>query len=98
MVQDAGGLRLLSKRARRGGGKASGSTLIATSRPRPGVPRAVDLAHAARADGGEDLVGAKAGTGCQRHGVGGILDWGGGRDFGPPLTLPLSPSGGEGSL
>ncbi len=32
-----------------------------------GVPRLVHLAHAARADGGEDFVGAEGGTGCEGH-------------------------------
>ena len=32
-----------------------------------GVACAIDLAHAARADGGEDLVRAKFRTRCQRH-------------------------------
>ena len=31
------------------------------------VPRPIDLAHAARAEGGVDLVGAEGGAGRERH-------------------------------
>ena len=47
-----------SKRGRRSGMSpaSAGSTLTATSRAEPGIPRAVDLAHAPAADRPEDLV------------------------------------------
>ena len=59
------------KRASRSGSRAksSGRTLIATSRLSLRVAGAIDLAHAAGADGGEDLVGAEARARGQRHGL-----------------------------
>ena len=50
------------------GTKASGSTLIATS-VEGRVTGAVDLAHAALADEGGDVVMAEAVTDVQRHGL-----------------------------
>ena len=47
--------------------KASGRTLIATSRLELGVPSAVDLAHAAGADRRENLVGTEWRALIQRH-------------------------------
>ena len=47
--------------------RCAGSTLIATSRSEPRVLRLVDLAHPARARRREDLVGAEAGAGGERH-------------------------------
>ena len=46
---------------------AAGSTLIATSRESRVVPRPLHLSHAAGAQGREDLVGAEAATGRERH-------------------------------
>ena len=45
--------------------KASGSTLMATSRPSVRVARPVDLAHAADAQQGGDLVGPNTCAGGQ---------------------------------
>ena len=57
------------KRARRSGSAANdrGSTLIATCALQLGVGRAIDLAHAARADAGGDLVRANLRPRSQRH-------------------------------
>ena len=49
------------------GAKVAGRTLIATSRFELRVARAIDLAHAARAEGGEDLVRAEASRRRERH-------------------------------
>ncbi len=59
----------ISKRWRRSGSDAvaEGRTFTAISRPSFGVLRPVDLTHAARADRRDDLVGAEAGTGCERQ-------------------------------
>jgi hypothetical protein len=43
------------------------------------VPRPIGLPHPAGADRADDLVGAKSGTGCQRHG---------GRNYRPLTALP----------
>ena len=51
-----------ARQAIRIGANASGSTLIATSRLSLRVARAIDLAHAARADRPSDFVGAEAGA------------------------------------
>ena len=58
-------------RASRSGSSAtaSGRTLIATSRSSLRVARAVDLAHAARAKGREDLVGPEASAGQELIGA-----------------------------
>jgi hypothetical protein len=37
--------------------------------PEAGIARAVDLAHTARAERGDDLVGTEPGPGSQRHRV-----------------------------
>ena len=52
--------------ARESAVNAAGSTLIATSRLQPRVGGAPDLAHAALAELGGDLVGAEAGAGASR--------------------------------
>ena len=57
----------------------------------PGIERLVDLAHAARPDGGEDFVGAKEAAGNQSQGL---------RDYtesGAPNTRPFT-SGSHASL
>ena len=66
MVQGAAARGSPARSAAGGPGRASasaGRTLIATSRARRGVARAIDLAHAARAERSDDLVGADEGTG-----------------------------------
>ena len=47
-----------------------GRTLIATVALEPRVARAIDLAHAARADGREDLVGAELASGGEGQSAG----------------------------
>ena len=67
------GLRLRAGSARaapRRRPPTAGSTLIATSRFSLRVGRAIDLAHAALADLGGDLVRAEAGAGSECHGSG----------------------------
>ena len=49
--------------------EGSGNTLIATSRSSLVSLRAVHLAHATRADGGEDFIGAEFRACGQRHRV-----------------------------
>jgi len=49
--------------------ESSGQDLDRDIAPELGVLRAIDLAHATRADGGGDLEGAKADAGRQSHGV-----------------------------
>ncbi len=75
VVPDPGSLRLLLEAAQAVGvgGEGGGEDLDGDVAAEAWVLRAVDLSHAARADGGEDLVGAEPGAGCQGHGVGGIL-------------------------
>ena len=63
MVQRRGRPRLLLEALqarRRPTATSAGSTLIATSRAEPRVPRPVHLSHPARAERREDLVGAEA--------------------------------------
>jgi hypothetical protein len=43
------------------------NTLIATSRPKLRVACAIDLAHAARADGGDDFVRPESSAGTESH-------------------------------
>ena len=72
-VRDARTARSSSPRARSAGGsrrsteRCGGSTLIATVALEPRVPRLVDLAHPARADRRQDLVGAEPRPGRERH-------------------------------
>ena len=75
VVQDAGGLGLLLEAAQAigVGGEGGGEDLDGDVAAEARVLGAVDLPHAAGADGGEDLVGAEAGAGGERHWVGGIL-------------------------
>ena len=47
--------------------RASGRTLIATSRFSFVSVRAIHLAHAARADGRQDFIGAESRAGSKRH-------------------------------
>ena len=56
------------------------------------VARAIDLAHATRAERRKDLVGAEAGAGCEGHGVGKIV-W---RGLGARPSSSPSPGDGEG--
>ena len=65
MVQGAGGARLLLEAAQpiRVGREGRGQHLDRDLAPEPRVPRAVDLAHPARAEGREHLVGAEASAG-----------------------------------
>ena len=46
---------------------------MAAERPRACVLRAIDLAHAARAERGDDLVDADPGTGGKGHESGGSI-------------------------
>src|SRR6266850_5157794 len=46
---------------------ASGNTLIATCRPSVVSQRAIDLAHAAGAEGGQDFVGAETAAGGESY-------------------------------
>ncbi len=77
VVQDAGGLGLLLEAAQAVGvgGEGGGEDLDRHVAAEARVLRAVHLSHPARADGGEDLVGAEPGAGCQGHRGGGILVW-----------------------
>ena len=59
-------LEALAQRRDRGD-SAAGSTLIATVAIEPRVARAIHLAHAARAERREDLVGAETRTGGETH-------------------------------
>ena len=70
MVQRGQVLASRSNRASRSGScaKASGSTLIATCRPRFVSVARSHLAHAAHADLGGDLIRAEAGASSQSHG------------------------------
>ena len=61
-------LRARSARARSAScANASGRTLIATSRLKLRVARAIDLAHAAHADLGGDFIGAEPGARGKCH-------------------------------
>ncbi len=97
VVEDAGGFGLLLEAAQAigVGGEGGGEDLDRDVAAEARVLGAVDLPHAAGADGGEDLVGAEAGAGGEGHWVGGILV-AGGLEKSPPRRDPSPPSGGEG--
>ena len=69
MIQRRGRARLLleARQTLGIGGERGGSTLMATSRPRRGIARAIDLAHPARPEQREDFVGAEAITCGEWH-------------------------------
>jgi hypothetical protein len=48
-------------------GDRGGQDLDRDATLQPGVDGGIHLAHATGADGGEDLVGTEARTGCERH-------------------------------
>src|SRR5262245_28195395 len=58
-----------------------------------GIARAIHLAHSARTDGSENLVGTKASAGCQRHASRLILamKWPGAKARGRSVSSPEGP-------
>src|ERR1700737_3636237 len=70
MVQDSGCLRLLLETPETVGigGKGAGQNLDRDVPSQARVPRAVHLSHSSRANHGDDLVRAEAGSRGKRHG------------------------------